>query len=155
MPDQYFGVALYYLFIFHYRTSKIMKFIPHMWAGKSLQWILMRLPDQSFLASAGPVLYCTVPANGIGFECINIFISTAWVEGWDGRRRKGMTRFLVTWLPYSGLSEKSVSHLYTRVKRFLGKNQVSRVGEKSTETRWLPCIWNLQPTTLLHFEHFT
>ena len=30
------------------------------------------------------LLYCTVPANGIGFECINKFISTAWVAGRGG-----------------------------------------------------------------------
>ena len=49
-----FRRTLYHSFISYYHTPKIMKFIPHMWAGKSLQWILMRLPDQCFFASAGP-----------------------------------------------------------------------------------------------------
>ena len=41
-------------FIYYYHTPKIIKFILHMWAGKSLQWILMRFPDQCFFTSASP-----------------------------------------------------------------------------------------------------
>ena len=42
------------------------------------------------------LLYCTVPANGIGFECINRFISTAWVRDGTGGGGKEVTHFLVT-----------------------------------------------------------
>ena len=40
----------------------------------------------------------------------------------------------------------------TRVKRFLSKNQISRVGEKYSNK--MSTIRHLQPTTVLHLEHF-
>ena len=79
MPDQYFSVALYYSFICYYHTHKIMKFILHMWAGKSLQWILMRLLDQCFFASADPTIRVTWTSSNytqcvFGWVKINNFV---------------------------------------------------------------------------------
>ena len=85
-PDQYFGVALYYSFTFHYHTPKVMKFIPHMWAGKSFQSILIRLPNQYFFDSAGPGCMCTLHMYGRVSRGDNITVLYAevfccWVVG--------------------------------------------------------------------------